>query len=392
MSEQSASIRLSSEHKGRKRREPVWIGRYRIVGKDSAKVLGKAWTKRSRPPAGYLTRGQAEEALRQLLVVEGAAVKASSGASFGHVADSYLDSLEARIRTGSFRASTLRTYRNIVERELRPMWGERPIAGITGAEVAGYHARVLARGLAASTVNQTRAIVHGIFALGVERFGVEPDVSAAFKRAKTRRATSDRISFYPPDEVMRLVEHAGSELDAALFLTAAFTGLRASELRALRWRSVDFGSSLVHVERGFTDEGGEDLPKSYRVRSVPMMPQVALALSQLGRREFFTGDDELVFASDVGEVLGYDRLARRYRAAQDRAGLRPLRFHDLRHSFGTMAVRQFPITDVQTWMGHAEIATTRKYIHYAPQPEAAARLGALVGEQLGRATDLQRAS
>jgi integrase len=271
------------------------------------------------------------------------------------------------------------------------MWGERPIAGITGAEVAGYHARVLGRGLAASTVNQARAIVHGIFALGVERFGVEPDVSAAFKRAKTRRATSDRISFYPPDEVMRLVEHAGSELDAALFLTAAFTGLRASELRALRWRSVDFGSSLVHVERGFTDEGGEDLPKSYRVRSVPMMPQVALALSQLGRREFFTGDDEVVFASDVGDVLGYDRLARRYRAAQERAGLRPLRFHDLRHSFGTMAVRQFPITDVQTWMGHADIATTRKYIHYAPQPEAAARLGALVGEQLGRASGLQRA-
>jgi hypothetical protein len=42
MAEQSASIRLSAEHKGRKRREPVWIGRYRIVGKDSAKVLGKA--------------------------------------------------------------------------------------------------------------------------------------------------------------------------------------------------------------------------------------------------------------------------------------------------------------------------------------------------------------
>jgi integrase len=392
VADQSASIRLSSEHKGRKRREPVWIGRYRIVGKDSAKVLGKAWTKPSRPPAGYLTRGQAEEALRQLLVAEGAAVKASSGASFGYVADGYLDSLEARIRTGSFRASTLRTYRNIIERELRPLWGERPIASITGEEVAGYHAQVVDRGLAASTVNQTRAIVHGIFAVGVERFGVEQDVSVAFKRARTRRATSDRISFYPPDEVMQLIDHASSELDAALFLTAAFTGLRASELRALRWRSVDFGSSLVHVERGFTDEGGEDLPKSYRVRSVPMMPQVALALAEIRRREFFTGDDELVFANDVGDVLGYDRLARRYRAAQERAGLRPLRFHDLRHSFGTMAVRQFPITDVQTWMGHADIATTRKYIHYAPQPDAAARLGALVGEQLGRATDLQRAS
>jgi len=217
-------------------------------------------------------------------------------------------------------------------------------------------------------------------------------VSTAFKRAKTRRATSEKISFYPPDEVIRLVEHAADEQDAAIFMTAAFTGLRASELRALRWRSVDFSNSLLRVERGFTDEGGEDLPKSYRVRSVPLMPQVALGLSKLRGREFFTGDDELVFVSDAGGVLGYDALSRRYRAAQKHAGLRPLRFHDLRHSFGTMAVRQFPITDVQTWMGHADIATTRKYIHYAPQPEAAARLGALVGEQLGRAGELRRVS
>lgn len=43
-----------------------------------------------------------------------------------------------------------------------------------------------------------------------------------------------------------------------------------------------------------------------------------------------------------------------------------------------MAVRVFPITDVQMWMGHADIATTRKYVHYSPQPEAAAKLGALV--------------
>ncbi len=99
-----------------------------------------------------------------------------------------------------------------------------------------------------------------------------------------------------------------------------------------------------------------------------------------------------MFVNEVGGVLSYDALIRRYRTAQTQAGVRRLRFHDLRHSFGTMAVRQFPITDVQTWMGHADIATTRKYIHYAPQPEAAARLGALVSEQLGQISELRRVS
>jgi integrase len=114
------------------------------------------------------------------------------------------------------------------------------------------------------------------------------------------------------------------------------------------------------------------------------------SLTRLRSREYFTDDDELVFVNEVGDVVNYDALARRYRACQKRAGLRPLRFHDLRHSFGTMAVRQFPITDVQTWMGHADITTTRKYIRYAPQPEAAARLGALVGEQLADVSSLRR--
>lgn len=321
-----------------------------------------------------------------------AAAKVTSGATFAQVADEYIALLKARIRTGSFRPSTLRTYQNIIEHDLLPLWAERPIAGITAAEIGAYHRGLLDRSLAASTLNQTRAVMRGIFNVAVERHGLEHDPSAAFKRAKSRRATSGQISFYPPDEVMLLVENAASAQDGALFLTAAFTGLRASELRALRWRSIDFTNSLVHVERGFTDAGGEDLPKSYRVRSVPMMPQVALALTRLREREFFTADDDLVFASEIGSVLNYDQLARRYRAAQNAAGLRPLRFHDLRHSFGTMAVRQFPITDVQTWMGHADIATTRKYIHYAPQPEAAAKLGALVGERLTEATRLRPAS
>ncbi len=323
MSEQAASIRLSRTHKGRRRNDAVWIARFRITGRDTSRVLGKAWTKRSQPPAGFLTRSHAEEALRQLLLAEAGAVRASSGATFGEVADAYLAELEGRIQTGSFRASTLVTYRNIIARDLRPRWERRPIAGITGAEVAAFHREALARGLSASTINQMRAIVHGIFVLAVDRFGLDQDVSVAFRRAKTRRATSDRISFYSPEEILRLVEAAANEQDAALFLTAAFTGLRASELRALRWRSVDGAASLIHVERGYTDEGGEDLPKSYRVRSVPLIPQVALALSRLRQRELFTGEDELVFVNTIGTVLDYDKLSRRYRAAQQRAGLRP---------------------------------------------------------------------
>jgi integrase len=55
-------------------------------------------------------------------------------------------------------------------------------------------------------------------------------------------------------------------------------------------------------------------------------------------------------------------------------------FHDLRHSFGTLAVQVFPLSDVKAYMGHADIATTMIYVHHVPQHDAAAKLSAAVNQ------------
>jgi integrase len=67
-------------------------------------------------------------------------------------------------------------------------------------------------------------------------------------------------------------------------------------------------------------------------------------------------------------------LRRRYYAALQAAGVEHLRFHDLRHTFGTLAVQEFPLSDVKAYMGHADIATTMIYVHHVPQHDAADRL------------------
>jgi integrase len=55
-------------------------------------------------------------------------------------------------------------------------------------------------------------------------------------------------------------------------------------------------------------------------------------------------------------------------------------FHDLRHTFGTLAVQAFPLSDVQAYMGHADIDTTMLYVHHTPQHDAADKLGRLVAD------------
>ncbi len=57
-----------------------------------------------------------------------------------------------------------------------------------------------------------------------------------------------------------------------------------------------------------------------------------------------------------------------------------VRFHDLRHSFGTLAVQVFPLSDVKAYMGHADIATTMIYVHHVPQVDAAEKLSAALRE------------
>jgi integrase len=63
-----------------------------------------------------------------------------------------------------------------------------------------------------------------------------------------------------------------------------------------------------------------------------MAPDVASALAQLGRRPDWVGDDDLAFAGAAGGYLDGSALRRRYKTALEVAALRPLRFHDLRHT------------------------------------------------------------
>jgi len=138
--------------------------------------------------------------------------------------------------------------------------------------------------------------------------------------------------------------------------------------------ALDRGSyaagETIRVRQSYYN-GALTTPKSGKVRSVPMAPEVAKALAKLGQRGYATEDDDLVFLGEQGAYVDGSALRRRYDAAVKAAGLRPLRFHDLRHTFGTRMIAKADIRRVQEWMGHADVQTTMKYLHYAPRPEDA---------------------
>lgn len=158
------------------------------------------------------------------------------------------------------------------------------------------------------------------------------------------------------------------QLDRALYLTAAMTGLRQGELIALRWQDIAWEDRRVRVVRNHV-LGQFDTPKSRRsARSVPLSNHLAHELRGWQQATRWRDPDALAFAEPVsGDVLRRGALMRRYRRALKAAKIDPHRFHDLRHTFGTaMAAAGVPMRTLQEWMGHRDIGTTQRYADYSP--------------------------
>jgi integrase len=364
------------------KRRPIWRAKYRLPdGRQVQRTIGKVWTERGRPPEGYFTKRTAEAWLRDVLdQAERGTLPGMvrTGRTFANAADEYLRYLAEDRRR---KPSTVRDAASVIRNHLLSPFGARRLEDITEQEVDRWARRLGAdRPLSNATKRKVIVILHGVMARACRVYGLP--VNPVAKVEKPRLGAPGAIDVFSPEEVHALVRAAAAEQDAAIFLTAAFTGLRQGELVALRWRDVDFAGAYIRVTASYTN-GELSTPKSGKVRSVPMAPEVGEALARLGQRDCFVGPDDLVFVGLFGGHLDASALLRRYRAASRAAGLRPLRFHDLRHTFGTRVIGHADIRRVQEWMGHADVQTTMRYLHYTPRHDDAALVARAFGTDSG---------
>ncbi len=110
-----------------------------------------------------------------------------------------------------------------------------------------------------------------------------------------------------------------------------------------------------------------------------MVEEIARTLGDLKTCGAHTAKNDLVFISREGTHVDGSALRRRYLATLEAAGLRQLRFHDLRHTFGSLAINVASIVQVQAWMGHADIKTTMRYLHHKSRADDAQRCPAHSG-------------
>ena len=199
-----------------------------------------------------------------------------TGVSFADAGGEYLRYVEHDLDR---KPSTLGDYRSVIRAHLLPAFGD--CGSRTSPPTASRPGRARS-GMSNRTKVKLLTVLNGVLtrARRVHRLPVNP--MADVEKPRHPRLTA--IEVFSPEEVLALVRAADSEQDAAIYLTAAFTGLRRGELVALRWRDVDFAAHRVRVCGSYAG-GRLTTPKSGKVRSVPLAPAVAAALARLGQRE-----------------------------------------------------------------------------------------------------------
>lgn len=367
----SGHVRLTTGPRG-----SSWYAKYRLPnGRQVQRRLGPAWTEKGRPPDGYFTRRTAQEALAAILTDARRGTLTDvpqTGITFRDAAEEWLRYVEFDRQR---RPSTVGDYRNLLNGALLPEFGDLPIEDVTVDRIDRYRVRLVAEGkLSARSINKRLVAIHAVFRRAQRVYGLGANPAAAVERQPMSR--SGDLAVLTVEQVEALARNADDEQDAALYRVAAYTGLRLGELRALRWRDVDFGKQAIVVRRSYT-RGQEGATKSGRIRSVPLSSQAAKSLDGLSRRSGFTEPDDLVFPNETGQPIDDSKLRRRFHASLDRAGLPRVRLHDLRHTFGTLTAAAFPIADVKEMLGHADIQTTAIYLHHVPRADAADRLSRL---------------
>jgi integrase len=270
----------------------------------------------------------------------------------------------------NWKASTKRDYRYVLDSlmdkdsPLKIASGETKLAKLTEELIRTWQTDLLEAKVGRRTVEKARMVLGGIFehARVAYKFKLNP-VRAVEPPKPDDDDPADLLDFYNVAEVKELVRAAESKQDGATFLTAALAGPRRGELCALRVGNLDFAGDKIRIEGSYA-HGELTSPKSGKGRSVPMAKEVAEALAALLTERGNPGDGELVFPGPDGDHQDGSALRRRYVKARDKADLRPLRFHDLRHVFGSLAIRKADIVQVQAWMGHANVKTTMGYLHH----------------------------
>jgi len=279
---------------------------------------------------------------------------------------------------------TAEGYEHIMRHHLIPSLGSMVLAQLKPEHLQRYYSEKLSGGLSAQTVRHHYTALHKALQTAVEWGLLARNVADAVSTPRVQRT---EMQTWNEDEIAVFLEAAKDSYYFALFYTALFTGMRRSELLALRWCDLDLLLCQVYVSRSLhVLRGGEVVfrpPKTAKGRRmIALSPSAVSVLRKHQEKQEMEGillgkiltNEDLVFSHFDGKPLLPNTVTHAWIKLVRRIGLKAIRFHDVRHTHASLMLKQGAHPKVvQERLGHSGIQITLDtYSHVAPGLQEAA--------------------
>lgn len=372
--------RANGEGNIRKRKDGRWEGRY-TAGHDPA--TGKAIYK------NVLGKTQAEvkEKLKRAIEeTKGLDIVKAGQYTLGQWMDVWFENY-AKLKV---RPSSHQTYRGYINNHIKPYVGSIPLSKLTSLDLQKLYKILLTKGkieriesknqpkgLSAKTVRNINQIISSALTLAKEQklLSSNPAEVCALPKIEHRE-----MKTIPVEQLNSFLREAKESGVYEMYYIELATGLRRGELLGLKWEDIDMVNGTIRVQRQVARIDGEivEAPlktkNSYRTVSIG-----ADAIEVLKEQKKKVGNSRYVFPSPNGGPISPDSVLNMLHRVLERAGLPKVRFHDLRHTFATLALQNgVDIKTVSGMLGHFSAGfTLDTYAHVTTtaQREAANTMG-----------------
>jgi integrase len=354
-------------------REALVIDFYDQNGKRRIKTLPDGISKRD-----------ARKILREVEseVERGAYLPKTGIPTFAKVADDWLKYKKPNIRHNSYIF-----YKGHIENHLVPFFGATKINRISFNSVERFMSHAATKGVKPPTLKKILVTLGGILKYAVRKKLCEYNPIREIEKPKVTRKR--QVDFLKPPEIRALVENAKNQKFKTLFTLAVMSGMRRGEVLGLKWTDIDWFNCQVHVKRTYNHRRFYEPKSETSGRAIDLGPTV---MAELKKWKLACPPNELglVFPNEAGKPMDASHLiSRQFRPTLRRAGLRLIRFHDLRHTFASLLIdRGEHPKYIQSQMGHSSINITMDvygHLMETVNKDAAMRLDEAV---FGKSSDL----
>ena len=374
-----AKRRSNGEGNIRKRKDGRWEGRY-TAGHDPAtgkqvfkNVLGK-------------TQAEVKEKLQKALAQAGKIDFTKTGK---YTVGTWMDAWFENVAKVKVRASSHQTYKGYIENHIKPNIGNIPLEKLTTMDLQKLYHKLLTKGrverkesekqpegLSAKTVRNINQVISSAMDLAVAQKIITESPTNACELPKVEHREMQTVAV---EQLSAFLNEAKRSGVYEMYYIELATGLRRGELLGLKWQDIDWKNGIIKVRRQVARVDGQIIEAPLKTRNSYRAVTISQQAIEVLKQQKAKTNDQYVFPSPNGGPISPDSVNNMLKRVLARAGIPKVRFHDLRHTFATIALQNgVDIKTVSGMLGHFSAGfTLDTYAHVttAAQKEAAQTIG-----------------